>query len=363
MVQFTKVDNAFLQKPLKFSRKLLKWNQLHNKREMPWKGLKDPYKIWLSEIILQQTRVDQGLAYYNSFVKSFPTLHLLANAPDEQVFKLWEGLGYYSRCRNLLATARFISDELNGNFPANYNDILALKGVGPYTAAAISSFAFNLPHAVVDGNVSRILARVFGIHFPFDSSLNKKNYQQLAQSLLDPQKPGEFNQAIMDFGATICKPAQPLCLHCPFKKKCYAFNNDLVDVLPAPKKRVAIKKRHFTYLLLNKGNKIAINKREKKDIWQQLFEFCLVETKQSLSQSKIIRQFCNDNKLADEHFEIIKTSGILTQQLTHQHISCRFIELSASKKLQDIPGLVWINRNDLKNFPFPRIINNYLKDQ
>lgn len=330
---------------------------------MPWKGLKDPYKIWLSEIILQQTRVDQGLAYYNQFVQSFPTIQALASATDDQVFKLWEGLGYYSRCRNLLATARFISYELNGNFPSTYDDLLFLKGIGPYTAAAISSFAFNLPHAVVDGNVSRILARIFGIHYSFDSTLNKKYYQQLAQLLIDPKRPGEFNQAMMDFGATICKPAQPLCTHCPFKKDCYAFNNDLVDVLPVPKKRMVVKKRHFTYLLLNKGNKIAINKREEKDIWQQLFEFCLVETKQFLSPAKIIRQFCNENKLTGEHLMILKSSEILTQQLTHQHISCQFIELNASKKLQKIPGLVWVKRNELKNFPFPRIINHYLEKQ
>ena len=363
MVQFIQVGNVFLQKPRTFSRKLLKWNQLYNKREMPWKGLKDPYKIWLSEIILQQTRVNQGLAFYNRFVESFPTIESLANAPDEKVFKLWEGLGYYSRCRNLISTARFISGELNGTFPGNYNEILSLKGVGPYTAAAISSFAFNLPHAVVDGNVSRVLARIFGIHFNFDSAPNKKNYQQLAQFLLDPQQPGEFNQTIMDFGATICKPATPLCSHCPFKSQCYAFNNELVNELPAPKKKISIKKRHFTYLLLNKGNKIAINKRKKKDIWQQLFEFCLVETHKSLSPAKIIQQFCADHKLADEQFSILKSSGILKQQLTHQHISCRFIELSATRKLQNIPGLVWINRNELKNFPFPRIINQYLADQ
>ena len=217
---------------------------------MPWKGEKDPYKIWLSEIILQQTRVEQGLAYYTNFIKTFPTVHQLAKAPDEKVFKLWEGLGYYSRCRNLLATARFISKELKGKFPDNYESIKALKGIGPYTAAAISSFAYNLPHAVVDGNVFRVLARVFGISKSIDSTEGKKQFTVLAEELLDKNHPGLYNQAIMDFGAVICKPAAPLCDTCVFKKECYAFRHNKVNALPVKEKKINIKKRWFYYLVL-----------------------------------------------------------------------------------------------------------------
>ena len=203
------------KKPQKFSRILQKWNREKNTRQMPWKGEKDPYKIWLSEIILQQTRVEQGLNYYNNFIKTFPDVHKLAKAPEEKIFKLWEGLGYYTRCRNLIASARYISKELKGKFPDTYEEIKALKGVGPYTAAAISSFAFNLPHAVVDGNVFRVLARIFGISTPIDSTEGKKKFTELANKLLDKKQPGFYNQAIMDFGAVICKPApclQSLCV-------------------------------------------------------------------------------------------------------------------------------------------------------
>ena len=196
---------------------------------MPWKGEKDPYRIWLSEIILQQTRVEQGLSYYNNFIRTFPDIHKLAKAQDTTIFKLWEGLGYYTRCRNLIATARYISKELKGKFPSSYEDILALKGIGPYTAAAISSFAFNLPHAVVDGNVFRVLARIFGIDIPVDSAAGKNFFTILANELLDAKQPGLFNQAIMDFGAVQCKPAAPLCTTCVFKKTCAAFLQNKIN--------------------------------------------------------------------------------------------------------------------------------------
>jgi A/G-specific adenine glycosylase len=198
-----------------FTEKLLDWNNNNNKRSMPWKGEKDPYKIWLSEIILQQTRVEQGLSYYQSFITNFPTVYDLAKAPDEKVFKLWEGLGYYSRCKNLIASAKFIVNDLNGKFPDTFETIVALKGVGPYTASAIASFAFNQPYAVVDGNVQRVLSRYFGISTPVDTSAGKKLYQHLAESLLDINVAGLYNQAIMDFGAIICKPQNPLCTQCP----------------------------------------------------------------------------------------------------------------------------------------------------
>src|SRR5579859_1431456 len=198
-------------KKIDFTKTLLGWNSSGNFREMPWKGEKDPYKVWLSEVILQQTRVQQGWAYYEKFINAFPTIKDLAAALEQKVFKLWEGLGYYSRCRNLIATARKISDEYNGRFPHTYEEILALKGVGPYTAAAIASFAYNLPHAVVDGNVVRVLARFFGITTAADTTSGKKQFAELATALLDPSQAGIYNQAIMDFGATVCTPRNPQC--------------------------------------------------------------------------------------------------------------------------------------------------------
>ena len=361
MVQIITPNHIFKLKPHLFSGKLLIWNQNHNDRQMPWKGIKDPYKIWLSEIILQQTRVEQGLAYYNRFIQTYPSLKDLAIAPSEEVFKIWEGLGYYSRCRNLLITASYISNELNGEFPNTYPEILKLKGIGPYTAAAIGSFAFNLPYAVVDGNVARVLARLFGLEVPFETAANKLIFQQLAQNLLDKKKPGEYNQAMMDFGATICKPALPLCNQCPFNKECFAYKNDLVDVFPLKKKKIVIKKRHFTYFLVNMGKKIALIKREKKDIWHQLFEFYLVETKSNLSKNQIIKLFCQESQMELRMFDIIGYSPLFTQQLTHQYISGRFIEIKINKKINNLNGAIWINRRDLSNYPFPRFINQYLE--
>ena len=231
-----------LRRQKQFSKRLLEWNQRNNKREMPWKGEKDPYKIWLSEIILQQTRVEQGLKYYNNFIKAFPDVQALAKTQDAKIFKLWEGLGYYSRCRNLIASARFIAKERKGKFPGTYDDIKSLKGVGPYTAAAIASFAFNLPYAVVDGNVFRVLARVFGINKPIDSAEGKTFFNELATELLDKKQPGLYNQAIMDFGAVVCKPALPLCTKCIIKKNCFAFLNNKVNELPVKEKKIFIRK-------------------------------------------------------------------------------------------------------------------------
>ncbi len=243
-----------------FTKKLLQWNELLNTRAMPWKGEKDPYRIWLSEIILQQTRVDQGLAYYNKFITVFPSIRQLAAAPDQEVFKLWEGLGYYSRCKNLIATARFISSELNGRFPDRYEELRALKGIGPYTAAAIASFAYNLPHAVVDGNVLRVLSRYFGLDTPIDTTDGKKTYNLLADELLDRKHPALYNQAIMDFGAVICKTQQPLCNICIQREDCQAYKCNLVKQLPVKEKSLIKKTRWFYYFVVVYKNSLYIRK-------------------------------------------------------------------------------------------------------
>ena len=289
----------------KFSTILLKWNRETNSRQMPWKGEKDPYRIWLSEIILQQTRVEQGLDYYNNFTRVYSDIHKLAAAPDDQVFKLWEGLGYYTRCRNLIHTARYISKELDGKFPDNYVDIKALKGIGPYTAAAISSFAFNLPHAVVDGNVFRVLARIFNIKIPVDTTQGKKFFSELAEKLLDRNEPAQYNQAIMDFGAIICKPVNPACEQCVFNKECYAFQNGVVDQLPVKEKKIRIKTRWFYYLVLEHKNKLYIRQRQGKDIWQQLFEFPLLESDLELDENRIYELAKKNKLIGKSNYEVV----------------------------------------------------------
>ena len=225
----------------RFSSTLLNWHKKNN-RTLPWKVDKDPYKIWLSEIILQQTRVEQGIPYYQKFIATFPTIHDLAQTDESNVLKVWEGLGYYSRARNLHDTAKYISIHLNGVFPSSYENLLKLKGVGPYTAAAIASFAYDLPHAVVDGNVYRVLSRIFGIKTPMDSSEGRKEFQKIAQELINAQDPGGYNQAIMDFGATVCTPKNPNCNQCPFSEQCFAFLNRSINQLPVKNKNIQKKK-------------------------------------------------------------------------------------------------------------------------
>lgn len=342
---------------------LLRWNKEKNTRQMPWKGEKDPYKIWLSEIILQQTRVEQGLNYYNNFLKTFPDIHKLAKAADEKVFKLWEGLGYYSRCRNLLVTARYISKELNGKFPDNYEDIRKLKGVGPYTAAAISSFAFNLPYAVVDGNVFRVLARIFGITVPIDSTDGKKYFATLADNLLDKKQPGFYNQAIMDFGAVVCKPVAPLCLNCGFKKFCSAFINNKINELPVKEKKISIKKRWFYYLVLEYKNEIAIRQRIEKDIWQDLYEFPLIETEKEIDKKNILKQAEKNKWVHKGKYELLAVSPLFKQQLSHQLIAGQFIKLKLKGKHDPAINWIWVTKSRIGKFAFPRFINQYLNEK
>ncbi len=346
-----------------FKKGLLKWNETQNKRQMPWKGEKDPYKIWLSEIILQQTRVEQGLEYYKNFIKAFPTIKHLAKAPDEKVFKLWEGLGYYTRCKNLLATARYIADERKGKFPDQYDDILHLKGVGAYTAAAIASFAYNLPYAVVDGNVFRIISRVFGIKTAIDSTEGKKQFSALADELLDRSQPGLYNQAIMDFGATVCKPKQPNCVSCPFNKKCVALKENKINEWPVKSKTLTRKERWFYYFIIEKDNKVLVRKRTGKDIWENLHDFFLVETKESTDLKKLLA-----GKELHAITGKIDTASVLLsetfrQQLTHQDIYARFIRLSSSKALKDNGEFFVITLKDLRKLAFPKIIVQYLEQK
>lgn len=344
-----------------FTRKLLTWHNVENERIMPWKGEKDPYKIWLSEIILQQTRVEQGMAYYLKFILHYPTVQALAAAPDDDVFKLWEGLGYYSRCRNLLAAARTIVLEYNGNFPTNYTSILLLKGVGPYTASAIASFAYNLPHAVVDGNVNRVLSRFFGIKTAIDSSKGKQEFASLAASLLPPKKSGLYNQAIMDFGATICKPQLPVCDACCMQPQCEAYQKNLISQLPIKEKKLIKKERWFYYVMAQKKSQWLIQKRQSKDIWHQLHEFFLIETESLVDPNGILSSiyftevFPGTNKL-------VSISDSYRQQLTHQTIHAVFIKIQPSKVM--VPyNHFWAEETAIRKLAFPRLINHYLQKE
>lgn len=342
-----------------FRIKLLEWNRLENRRLMPWKGERDPYKIWLSEIILQQTRVEQGWDYYTRFIEAFPDILHLSRAPEKKLFKLWEGLGYYNRCKNLLITAKYIAGELNGKFPDNYADILSLKGVGPYTAAAIASFAYDQPYAVVDGNVFRVLARYFGISEAIDSTVGRKQFTRLADELLDPADPGRYNQALMDFGAGVCKPKQPACTTCPLNKRCTGYRNNSVTELPVKAKTLTRKTRWFYYIIAEHEGKIYIRKRTDSDIWENLYEFILIEKKKPLSIKKLLNGPEISSLFGKAILSIESVSAMHSQQLTHQIIRGRFIRLKSAGGLLE-KGFKMVNAKQLARLPFPKFINSYL---
>jgi A/G-specific adenine glycosylase len=345
-----------------FTRNIIDWHLKENKRIMPWKGEKDAYKIWISEIILQQTRVSQGLAYYNNFIKEFPTIKSLAAAADEAVFKVWEGLGYYSRCKNLLSTARFVDKELQGKFPETYENILKLKGIGPYTAAAISSFAYGLPHAVVDGNVFRVLARFFGEATPVDSPAGKQLFSGLANQLLHAEHSAIYNQAIMDFGATVCKPKLPACEQCKLQSKCVAYNNASVSKLPVKEKQLFRKKRFFTYFLFLVDDIVLVKKREEKDIWQNLYEFYLFESDKLLDWNRAEVEQWLEDQFGLKQFSIVGKSALYKQQLTHQNLEGKFIRLRLVHTPHSLKHMVHLKSADLTTIAFPRFINQYLQD-
>lgn len=325
---------------------------------MPWKGEKNPYYIWLSEVILQQTRVEQGLPYFEKFKKEFPTVQGLANAPEDKVMKLWQGLGYYSRARNLHFTAKYVANELKGTFPPTFDELRKLKGVGDYTAAAIASFAYNEKRAVVDGNVIRVLSRVFGIQTPFDTTAGKKEFSALAQKLIDDKRPGIYNQAIMDFGSLVCTPQKPLCEGCPFQRTCVAYNKDMVAELPVRANRTVIKQRYFNYLLIKTDKEILIQKREGKDIWAGLYQLPLLETEKPLTRNlqKAVAVFLDTTGLT------IGERYTETQMLSHRKIHFNFlvVDVADFKKLK-LPDTERVKLGKLAEYAFPRTIHLYLK--
>ncbi len=346
-----------------FTKLLLKWHKKENSRIMPWKGEKDPYKIWLSEIILQQTRVEQGWAYYERFIKAWPTVVDLARAPRQKVFKLWEGLGYYNRCRNLIDTAKIIATTYKGQFPASHKEILGLKGIGPYTAAAIASFAFGLPYAVVDGNVERVLSRYFGITTPVDNSAGKKLYASLADTLLYRPDPGLYNQAIMDLGAVVCKPRTPRCPVCPLHKDCQAYTHNWTTLLPVKEKSKEKKQRWFYYFILeNAEGKLLIRQRKGKDIWEGLYEFVLWETELPLPERQLLGPALPDELFEGRSLTVRHISKIYKQELSHQTIQGQFIIARLDGPRTGIKGYRAVTKEKMADYAFPGFINAWLRD-
>ena len=328
---------------------------------MPWKYESDPYRVWISEIILQQTKVEQGLGYYNRFIHQFPTVFELAKAEDVAVFKLWEGLGYYNRCKNLLTTARHLVTVSDGVFPSSYEEIIKLKGIGEYTASAIASFVFNLPRAVVDGNVNRVLARVFGISTPIDTNDGRSQFKRLAEQLLDKKFPGIYNQAIMDFGAVICKPKSPLCQLCPMKQICYAYKHAGVKILPVKQQKLIRKARWFYYLVIYYDQGVYVKKRTAKDIWQNLYEFPLIEKQVETDILELTAGKEFTDLLQGIKYTTTAISSAEKQMLTHQIIRGSFICLTIDKPLQNA-SYIKVSSKELFALPLPKFITCYLKD-
>ncbi len=342
---------------MNFSNTLIYW-YLQIKRDLPWRKTRDPYLVWLSEIILQQTRVSQGMSYYLTFSSVFPTVEDLANAEESKVLKMWQGLGYYSRARNLHFTAKYVSNELSGVFPTSYKELIKLKGIGDYTASAISSICFNEPAAVVDGNVYRVLARFFKIETPINSTKGIKEFKNLAQSLLDIKEPGVYNQAIMDFGALQCKPKSPNCYECPMSSNCIAFENKLVKQLPVKEKKLKIKKKYFNFFVfITKENKTIFEERKGKGIWQGLYQFPLIETInevhvedldtipdfQALVPKNAVIQLFNENSII--------------HKLSHQHLFTKFWIIKT-----DDHNKATTNWDTLELFPTSVLIANFMKE-
>lgn len=341
-----------------FSNTLINW-YLQSKRDLPWRKTTNPYFIWLSEIILQQTRVDQGMSYYLAFVKAYPTVFHLANATENEVLNLWQGLGYYSRARNLHFSAKYIVDELNGQFPSTYKDILQLKGVGDYTASAIASICFDEPTAVVDGNVYRVLARFFGVEAPINSSKGQKYFKELAQELINSDKPAIHNQAIMEFGARMCKPQNPDCDVCPLTDKCVALQQKRIKELPFKNKKIKIRKRYFNYLVaVTSDKKTILNKREGKGIWQNLFEFPLIESDKTLDKDAVIQHKVFQKIFSNGDFEVnLFNQKEIVHKLSHQHLVTRFWTVKVEKNQQLTTA--WKN---IHSFPVPKLIDSFIDE-
>lgn len=340
-----------------FSAELINWYH-NNKRDLPWRHTTDAYIIWLSEIILQQTRVEQGMPYFHRFAEKYPTVTAFAAAHEDEVLRLWQGLGYYSRGRNMLKTAQLVQEKYNGQFPVKYDELIKLKGIGEYTAAAISSFSANEARAVVDGNVYRVLARYFGVDEPINSPKGKKMFQQLANELLNKEQSATYNQAIMEFGAMLCKPKNPACGICPVHMDCVAFKTNATTYLPVKLKTVKIRKRFFNYMLISDGKKILMNKRGEGDIWANMYDLPLIETPELMETVEVLKlpqmeDFGRNIALKDN-------TAIIKHVLTHQHLFIRFFVLKDfPEKLQE--NWFYTDVDKLENLALPKAIFIFIK--
>lgn len=343
---------------MNFNNELVHW-YLKNKRDLPWRNTTDAYVIWLSEIILQQTRVEQGLPYFNRFIKKYPDVGDFAAANEDEILKLWQGLGYYSRGRNMLKTARMVNELYGGKFPESYEELLKLKGIGEYTAAAVASFSANEAKAVVDGNVYRVIARYFGIDEPINSTKGKKLFQLTADELLDKQQPGLHNQAMMEFGATLCKPKNPDCSICPVRTGCYAYANNAVSILPVKLNKLKIRERYLNYFLVTDGDTILMNKRNEKDIWANMYDLPLIETPALLNIDEVVskpefREFFGDSIKIDE------ITAVKKHVLTHQRLYVRLIKLKGlPSKIKD--EWFFTPVGEMKKLAIPRIVFLFLE--
>ena len=347
---------------MKISEIIVGWYK-KNRRDLPWRSTSDIYKIWLSEVILQQTRVQQGLAYYERFIEHFPNLSDLACADEEEVIKLWQGLGYYSRARNLHAAAKQVANEYDGLFPSDYKGLLKLKGVGKYTAAAIASIGYSEPVAVVDGNVSRVLSRLFAVEEAINTSKGEGMIQALADQILDHRMPGDHNQALMEFGALQCVPSSPNCLNCPLSSNCMALQQGKVASLPLKLKKVKVQNRYFIFLMIKNDGDTYIMKREKNDIWKNMYQFPLIETDKKLDDEEILALISGFLGLNVTDYTIEKISGLIKHQLTHRNIFTKFIHIDISQK-KYIPDSAWIALvpEEVSHYPLPRLIDRYLDE-
>ncbi len=332
-----------------FQTSLVRWYE-EKKRTLPWRETKDPYLIWLSEIILQQTRVDQGLQYYLKFKSAFPTVQHLANANEMEVLNLWKGLGYYSRARNLHATAKSIIENYHGKFPSTYDEIIKLKGIGSYTAAAISSFAFDEDKAVLDGNVFRVLSRLFNLNTPIDSTLGKKEFQELANELLDKKNPAQHNQAIMEFGAMQCVPVNPKCDLCPLDFMCEAKAKNLIKQLPIKIGKTKITNKYFVFQIIKNEGEVLLEKRNDSGIWKNMYQFPLIEFQNAEEKLTFIQ---------NGKYEYVSTE--VKHILSHQHLYCHFVISKSQEKIADDTQL-WVNIEGFSNYPVPRVIERFLEE-
>ena len=349
-----------------FSKIIVEWYQAAH-RDLPWRNTQDPYKIWLSEIILQQTRVLQGLPYYQKFIQNYPTVTSLAEAKEQEVLRLWQGLGYYTRARNLHKCAREVVNFFKGKFPPTFEELRTLPGIGDYTAAAIASFAFRQPVAVVDGNVYRVLSRVFGIDKDIASPAGKKFFSELANKLIPIQDPGTYNQAVMEFGAMHCLPKNPKCETCIFRSNCFAYQHEQQDSLPVKIKQQKITKRYFYYFLIRRGAKILMMRRTKKDIWNGLFDFLLHEERRPVDPAKIFTKLFSPKREPLGALKKNRISKSYRHVLSHQVIHAHFLEVDWPSG-KDLPTLLpsatakWFSLKQIENLPKSVLITRYLED-